>query len=359
MSKHEAVSRLEFVSDNATGACPEALAAMAEATQGYSLAYGDDMWTRRATDMMQRLFETDCYVNFVFTGTAANSLTLASMCQSYHSIICPRFAHVAVGECAAPGFFSGGGQTVALSTSDGKLTPAQIERAFISHSKSVQSSKPRAVSISQASEAGTVYSVEEMQALGALCTRLGLFLHVDGARFANAVASLSVAPAELTWRAGVDVLCFGGTKNGLIAGEAIVIFNRELAHEFDHRVKQAGQTASKMRFLSAPWVALLTNDTYLRLAAHANAMADRLATGLRGVPGLKISFPCEANAVFVQLGRTLTEKMRQRGWYIIEDVADGGARLMCSWNTTTRDVDSYLEDVRELVQEGKGSGARV
>ena len=350
MSKHQAASRFEFVSDNATGACPEALAAMAEASQGYTVAYGDDTWTRQATDMMQKVFETDCYVSFVFTGTAANSLTLASMCHSYHSIICPQFAHVAVGECAAPGFFSGGGQTIALSTPDGKLTPARIEQAFASHSKSVLSSKPRAVSISQASEAGTVYSVQEMQELGALCKRLGLFLHVDGARFANAVASLSVAPAELTWRAGVDVLCFGGTKNGLIAGEAIVVFNQKLAHEFDYRVKQAGQTASKMRFLSAPWLALLKNDTYLRMAAHANAMAERLAKGLRSVPDLKISFPREANAVFVRLGRTLTEQLTQRGWYIIDEVADGGARLMCSWNTNTQDVDRFLEDVCELAQ---------
>jgi len=343
----QADTRRQFASDNYAGICPEAWRALADANQGHAPGYGDDPWTARAADLLREVFETDCEVFFVFNGTAANSLALASLCQSYHSVICSETAHVETDECGAPEFFSNGTKVLTAPGTLGKLQPADIER-LVKKRTDIHYPKPRVVSVTNATELGTVYTPDELKALWARAKSLGLRMHLDGARFANAVASLGVAPKEITWQAGIDVLCFGGTKNGMPVGEAVVFFNRDLAREFDYRCKQAGQLASKMRFLSAPWAGMLQDGAWLRHAQHANAMAQRLHTAIRDVSGVKILFPPQANSVFAELPQAAITGLRQRGWKFYQFIGQGGCRLMCAWDTTPEDVDALAADIRAL-----------
>ncbi len=280
----------QFASDNYSGICPEAWAAMEAANHGHVSGYGDDPWTAAAADAFRELFETDCEVFFAFNGTAANSLVLASLCQSYHAVICCQSAHVETDECGAPEFFSNGSKILTADSDDGKLTPAAVHQ-IATKRQDIHYPKPRAVTISQSTETGRVYTVEELRALSQVCRQDGLRLHMDGARFANVCASLGCSPAELTWKSGIDALCFGGTKNGMAVGEAILFFDRKLAQDFDYRCKQAGQLASKMRFLAAPWVGMLKSGAWLSNAAHANECARYLADQLSGIPGVEIVSP--------------------------------------------------------------------
>lgn len=335
-----------FASDNYAGICPEALAAMLDANADHAAAYGDDEWTRRVSDRMRALFETDCDVYFVFNGTAANSLALASLCQSYHSVICHEAAHVMTDECGAPEFFSNGAKLLPAPGEFGKLVPEEVSR-LVEKRSDIHYPKPKVVTLTQATELGTLYRPQEIAAIGERARHHGLRVHMDGARFANAVAALGVSPAELTWRAGVDVLCFGGTKMGLPVGEAVVFFDRRLSEDFAYRCKQAGQLASKMRFLAAPWLGLLENDVWLRHAAHANAMAQRLSQGLADLPGLRLIAPTEANGVFVDLPDAVASGLRQRGWRFYNFIG-GAARFMCAWDIEPETVDALLEDAREL-----------
>lgn len=337
----------QFASDNYAGICPEALAALTAANAGHAPAYGEDEWTRRVSDRLRALFETDCDVYFAFNGTAANSLALASLCQSYHSVICHELAHVDTDECGGPEFFSNGSKLLPAKGEGGKLTPDAV-REVIARRSDIHYPKPRVVTLTQATEVGTVYRPVEIAAVAELAHASGLRVHMDGARFANAVASLAVSPADVTWRAGVDVLCFGGTKMGLPVGEAVVFFDRRLSEDFAYRCKQAGQLASKMRFLSAPWLGMLEGDAWLRHARHANAMAQRLASGLATVRGVKLLFPTEANGVFAELPATAIEGLRARGWRFYTFIGAGGARFMCAWDTTPERVDALLADLREL-----------
>lgn len=343
--KNHIDSRRQFASDNNAGICPEAWTALAEANTGHAVGYGDDGWTKNASDLIRDVFETQCEVFFVFNGTAANSLSLASLCQSYHSVLCHEIAHVETDECGAPEFFSNGTKVLLLSGDDGKIDPISIER-LVKRRTDIHYPKPRVLSLTQATEVGTVYSPAEIKTIGDIAHRLGLKVHMDGARFANAVASLGVAPREITWEAGVDVLCFGGTKNGIAVGDAVVFFNPELAYEFDYRCKQAGQLASKMRYLAAPWVGLLQDGAWLRRAAHANAMARRLQEGVKAHSGVAVMFPCQANSVFVQLPDETSAALRKMGWRFYNFIAKGGCRLMCSWDTTPEDVDQFLADLK-------------
>jgi threonine aldolase len=224
----------QFASDNYAGVCPEAWAAMETANRGHVTSYGDDPWTAKAADAFRSLFETECEVYFVFNGTAANSLALASLCQSYHSVICSDQSHVETDECGAPEFFSNGSKLLAATSVDGKLTAASI-RELATKRHDIHYPKPRAVTITQSTETGRVYTLKELDAIAEECKALGLSLHMDGARFANACASLGCSPAEMTWRRGVDVLCFGGAKNGMAVGEAVLFFDRALATDFDRR----------------------------------------------------------------------------------------------------------------------------
>jgi threonine aldolase len=333
----------QFASDNYAGICPEAWEAMQAANGGSAPAYGDDMWTQRAADAFRTLFETECEIFFAFNGTAANSLALASLCQSYHSVICSSSAHVETDECGAPEFFSNGSKLLVAPTDDGKLTPEAV-RALATGRADIHFPKPRVVTITQPTETGQVYTVAEIEALSATCRELGLKLHMDGARFAHACAYLGCAPADLTWRAGVDVLCFGGTKNGMAVGEAVLFFDRALAEDFDYRCKQAGQLASKMRFLSAPWVGMLESGAWLRNAAHGNACAARLAAVIRDVPGLELMFPVEANGVFVRAPEPVLDGLRARGWRFYTFIG-GGARFMFAWDAVPARVDQLAADI--------------
>lgn len=338
-----------FASDNYAGICPEAWAATERANSDHCPAYGTDEWTRRACDRMREIFETDCEVFFVFNGTAANSLALASLSQSYHSVICHSLAHVETDECGAPEFFSGGSKILLVEGPDGKVTPDLVEET-VHRRKDIHFPKPRIVSLTQSTEVGTVYTPEELRQLGAICHGLGLRIHMDGARFANALASLGCSAKEITWKAGVDVLCLGGTKNGIAVGEAVVFFRKELAYEFDYRCKQAGQLCSKMRYLSAPWVGLLENNAWLRNASNANACALHLRKGLESIDGIELAYPTDANAVFAKMPEHLISALHERGWRFYDFIAAGGCRLMCAWDTRIEDVDAFIADARELIQ---------
>ncbi|HTL75972.1 MAG TPA: low specificity L-threonine aldolase [Casimicrobiaceae bacterium] len=338
----------QFGSDNYAGICPEAWRALEAANRGHAPGYGGDDWTRAATQAIQRAFETDCDVYFVFNGTAANALALSAICRNTDAAVCHALAHVNVDECGATEFMSGGARLLPVEAPLAKLTPeAVVAKAVTPHDE--HSSRPRAVSLTQATELGTVYTLAEVRALCDLAHARGMRVQMDGARFANAVVTLGASPADASWRAGVDVLCLGGTKNGLPAGEAMLFFDRGLADEFARRRKQAGQLASKMRFLAAPWLGVLESGAWLAHAAHANAMARRLADGLRNVPGSHLIAPVEANGVFVDLPKHAIDALHKKGWRFYVFVGDTGVRLMCAWDTTSDVVDRFLDDLKSVL----------
>ena len=335
----------QFSSDNTAPMSPEAWAALEQANRDSVSSYGDDRWTDRACDLIRQMFECPAEVFFVFNGTAANSLALAAMCQSYHAILCHEVAHVETDECGAPEFFSNGTKLLLLSGAAGKLRPDGITHA-VERRRDIHYPKPRVVSVTQATELSTVYAADELAAVGETCRRHGLRLHMDGARFANAVAALGVRPRQITWDVGVDVLCLGGTKNGMGVGEAVVFFNKPLADEFAYRCKQAGQLASKMRYLSAPWVGLLENGGWLTNAMRANAAAARLERGFREISGVEVLGNRQANAVFARLADGIAATLRAKGWKFYNFIGSGGCRFMCSWATTDAAVDALLADAR-------------
>ena len=336
--------KYNFASDNTAGIIPEAWAALAGANRDFAAAYGEDEWTAKASDLIRELFETDCDVYFVFTGTAANSLALAGICRPQHRIICHRHSHIATSECGGPAFFSGGAGLELLDGDAGKIQPDAIERV-LQQPFDFHYQIHKAVSITQATELGTVYRADEIKAIGQVAAGNKLHFHMDGARFANAVAALGVTPKEITWQAGVDVLSLGATKLALPVGEAIVFFDKSLSVEFGHRCKQAGHVASKMRFLTAPWVGLLENDAWLKHARHANRCAAYLAGGLEQFVGAELLAPVESNAVFVSLPKTVHRSMREKGWYYHIVTGETGARLMCSWDTTEDHINQFLTDL--------------
>ena len=344
ISSSSGILEQQYGSDNYAGICPEAWAAMDEANRGFAPAYGDDEWTQRASDSFRKLFDTDCDVFFVFNGTAANSLALASLCQSYHSVICADTAHVETDECGAPEFFSNGSKLLVARSDDGLLTPDAIHE-LATKRQDIHYPKPRVVTITQSTETGRVYTTQQVRAISVASKAHGLSVHMDGARFANACASLDESPAEMTWKSGVDVLCFGGTKNGLAIGEAVIFFNRKLSEDFDYRCKQAGQLASKMRFLSAPWVGLLDTGAWLNNARHANNAARHLAQQVEGIPGVSVSSPVDANAVFITAPERTLTNLRDRGWRFYTFIG-GAARFMFAWDTDLRRVDALASDLR-------------
>ncbi|SHO66892.1 L-threonine aldolase [Pseudoxanthobacter soli DSM 19599] len=343
-----ATSAQQFGSDNYAGICPEALAAMTRANDGSCVSYGDDEWTALAADAFRTLFESDCEVFFVFNGTAANSLALAALCQSFHSVICASAAHVETDECGAPEFFSNGSKLLVAPPGSSKLTPDMI-RTLATGRADIHFPKPRVVTITQPTETGQVYSLDEIEAIAAVCRELGLKLHMDGARFAHACATLGCSPAEMTWKAGVDVLCFGGTKNGMAVGEAVIFFDRALAADFDYRCKQAGQLASKMRFLSAPWIGLLESGAWLSNARHGNACATRLAGAIAGISGVELLFPVQANAVFIHAPEPLLDDLRRRGWRFYTFIG-GGARFMFAWDADPERVEELAADIADAAR---------
>lgn len=341
----------QFASDNYSGICPEALEYTIKANQGSAPAYGNDEWTQKATDYFRNLFEIDCEVFFVFNGTAANALSLAALCQSYHSVICHEIAHIETDECGAPEFASNGSKLLLAKGEHGKLNPTSIE-AIVSKRDDIHFPKPKVISLTQSTELGTLYSVEELVVIQEIAQKYNLKIHMDGARFANAVAALNKSPAEITWKSGVDVLCFCGTKNGMALGEAIIFFNKALAEDFEYRCKQAGQLASKMRFISAPWLGLLETGAWIKNARHANQCAEYLENQLLNIEGVEIMFPRQTNALFVKLPEQVIKRLRNKNWQFYTFIGVGGVRFMCSWNTTGARIDELVNDIKEALARG-------
>ena len=334
----------QFASDNTAGICPEVLAALEEANRGAAVSYGDDEWARRVRKLVRDLFETDCDVDLVFNGTAANALALAQLCQPFHSVVCHQQAHIQTDECGAPEFFTRGSKLLLVGGDAGKIDIHQAE-SLIARQPEVHAHKPRVISITQATEFGTVYTCDEIGAIAEFARKREMFLHMDGARFASAIAALGCSPKEITWRIGVDVLCFGGTKNGAAAAELVIFFKKELSREFDYRLKQAGQLASKSRFLSAQWLGLLQDNVWLQNAKHANAMAGKLSERIRAGGKIEIVLPVEANAVFVRLSEQFTRGLNSRGWHFYKFIEPDVYRIMCSWATTKTEIDQFVGDL--------------
>ena len=330
-----------FASDNNSGAHPEILAAIAAANDGHVVAYGDDEYTAIARRRFREHFGEQAEAFMVFNGTGANVLAIEALARPYEAVICAASAHLNVDECGAPERIAGV-KLLGVETADGKLTPDLVADR-ITGVGDQHSSQPRVVSISQASELGTVYTPEEVRALADLAHRHGMALHVDGARLANAAAAFDLPLRALTTDVGVDVLSFGGTKNGLLLGDAIVFLRSDLARDFPFIRKQSMQLASKMRFLAVQFDALLGGDLWRRNAAHANAMARRLAGAVAAINDVELAYPVQANGVFATLPGEAIERLRNAlpaalPFYVWDEPA-GTIRLMCSWDTTEEDVD--------------------
>src|SRR5437016_5325491 len=341
--------RYEFASDNTASICPEAWDALQKANADKAASsYGDDRWTAQVRQLVREMFEIDCEVFLVFNGTAANALALAQLCQPFHSVICHQHAHIQTDECGAPEFFTRGSKLLVVGGANGKIDIGEA-KAIITGQTELHAHRPRVISITQSTEFGTVYTPDEIAAVTEFARRRReMFVHMDGARFANAVASLNFAPKEITWEAGVDVLCFGGTKNGVAAGELVIFFKKELAREFDYRVKQAGQLGSKMRFLAAPWLGLLTDGVWLKNAKHSNNLARMLADRLRNEAKIDIVFPVEANAAFLRMNEHLVRELHGRAWHFYKFIEPDIHRVMCSWSVTGRDIADFVAEVVAL-----------
>lgn len=339
---------MNFMSDNVTGAAPEILDAIVKANGGTAPSYGNDEWTRRLTQSLSDLFERDVAVFPVATGTAANALALAALTPPWGSIYCHAEAHIQADECGAPEMFTGGAKLVTLPGDHGKLTADTLSAALDrAHKGFVHAVQPAALSLSQLTECGTAYSPTEVAALTAVARHHGLRVHMDGARFANAVASLGCSPADITWRAGVDVLSFGATKNGALGAEAVVFFDRELSENFGYRRKRAAHLFSKMRFLSAQLEAYVQDGLWLRLAGHANRMAMRLADGLSALPGVHLAHPVDGNEIFIALPEPVIAGLEAAGFGFYR--WDGNVvRLVTAWNSDEAAVEALLAAARRL-----------
>ena len=336
-----------FASDNVAGLCPAAWQALADANAGAVLSYGEDRHTAEACDLIRKAFDCDAEVFFVFNGSAANSLALSTICQGHDAVICHEMAHIMLDECGSPEFFTGGAKLLGLPGNDAKLTPDSVMQR-IRKRTDLHHVRPRALSLTQATEFGTVYTLEEFTALTNCAHDEGLRVHVDGARLAHAIAHLGVSPAAATWQAGVDVLSLGLAKLGAGLGEAVVFFDHDLARDFDRRCKHAAQLASKMRLITAPWCGMLRDGHWLSLAAEVNALAQSLRQGLETLD-VEVLFPTEANAVFMRVDPAVTKAMHARHWHYYELAGIGDSRLMCSWATQPEHVKAFLTDLKDCL----------
>jgi len=335
-----------FLSDNTATVCPEILAALTAANEGLAVAYGDDPWTQRLDAVLGDFFGTEVRAFAVATGTAANSLSLATLSPPYGAIFAHEEAHVVRDECGAPEFFSGGARLILVRGEHGRISSEALTEALASYPPSVHTVQPVALSLTQATEFGTAYRPADIAALSAIAHRKGLKVHMDGARFANAVGFLGCHPSEVTWRAGVDVLSFGATKNGALAAEAVIFFNRELVKDFELRRKRAGHLLSKSRYVAAQLLAYVETGVWERNAARANAFAQRIARAA----GSHLLHPCEANEVFVKLGAPGKQQLRSAGFEFYDWGAEsaGEARFVASWDQAEADVVALCEALRTL-----------
>ena len=342
-----------FASDNNSGVHPEVVDAIAAANQGHVVAYGDDDYTASARDRLREHFGASAEAFIVFNGTGANVASIDALTAPHEAVICTDVAHMHVDECGAPERLA---QTKLLTVEDvqGKLSPEDVRRWEARRGDEHQA-QPRVVSITQATELGTVYTLEETRAIADAAHELGMYLHVDGARLANAAVSLGAGLGEITAGAAVDVVSFGGTKNGLLMGEAVVFIRPELAENFLFTRKQLGQLASKMRFIAAQFDALLAGDLWRRNASHANSMAGRLVDEITAIDGVELAYPVEANGVFANLPRPAIDRLRAAlpaamPFYVWDEDA-GTIRLMCSWDTTPADIDELSEALRSAMRD--------
>lgn len=348
---------MKFASDNWNGAAPEIMDAVVRANDGSVPSYGGDALSAKVAARFNEVFEKECKVFFVSTGGAANGLALSVMTPPYGMILCHEQSHIQMDECAGPEFLTGGAKLLPIAGHGGKLTPHAVQKALAGFPHRPPHGAPASVlSLTQGTECGTTYSVDELSALSAEAHHAGMTVHMDGARFANAVASIGASPAEVTWKAGVDVLCFGGTKNGCLAAEAVVFFDPQAAQDFEFRRKRAGHLWSKMRFIAAQFDAYLKDDLWLKLAGHANQMAQKLSAGLSAINGVDISYPTDINEVFPVFPDGIADALRTDGaefypWVTPGDPADGKMqRLITSFRTTDADIDAFLVAVEKHVK---------
>jgi threonine aldolase len=334
-----------FASDNYAGALPEVLEAIAAASDGHAPAYGGDPWTARVETRFAEEFGDDARAFLVFNGTGANVVGLRALTKPWDAVVCAETAHLNVDEGGAPERI-GGLKLLTIATPDGKLTPELVAPRLVRFGDE-HAVQPRVISLTQSTELGTVYSPAEMQALAGLAHENGMLVHVDGSRLANAAASLDLPLRSITTDVGVDALSFGGTKNGLVLGEAIVLLRPGLGEGIEYLRKQSMQLASKMRFIAAQFEALLEDGRWRRTAAHANAMARRLAEGVAGADGVRITQTVDANAVFAVLPPGTAEKLQERWRFYVWDETTGEVRWMCSWDTTPEEVDAFAADVAQ------------
>jgi threonine aldolase len=334
-----------FNSDNVTGACPEVMDALIAANSGIEASYGNDKWSLNLQKKFSEIFETNVVIFPATSGTASNSLALSALSPVFGKIYCHELSHINTDECGAPEFFTGGAKLIPLRGVNGKIAANELAES-IRGTGNVHLTQPAVVSMTQSCETGTVYQLDEVSAISEIAHTHGLKVHMDGARFANAVASLDVSPAEMTWKSGVDVLSFGGTKNGCFAAEAIVFFKPELVGNFPFLHKRSGQLISKMRFISAQLEAYLSNDLWLHNALHANTMASLLSKGLAAFPEIKLVHPTQSNEVFVNLPNSIVKHLNDEGYDVNHDELDGkAARFVAAWNTESNDIDKLLKTI--------------
>ena len=337
---------VKFASDNVTGACPEVLDAILKANDGDRTPYGNDDLSKSLQDKFSEIFEKEVIVFPTSSGTAANALALSTMTPSYGNIYCHRLSHINVDECGAPEFYTGGAKLVNLNGIDGKITAEELNNS-IGGKGIVHHTQPSSVSITQLCETGEAYNLAEIKNISEVAHKHKLNIHMDGARFANALVSLNCSPAEMTWKSGIDVLSFGATKNGCLAAEAIIFFKPELVGNLPFLMKRAGHLLSKMRFVSAQLDAYISNDVWLRNARHANKMGKKLSDGLSKHNDIEIAYPTEANEVFAKFPRNKIEHLNSQGYKMNEEELDGKAvRLVAAWNTEDKDVDQLLDTLK-------------
>ncbi len=349
---------MNFCSDNATGAAPEVLAAVGRANAGPAMPYGDDPLTADICARIAEVFETECAVFLLATGSAANALALSQLVPPFGAVLCHPMSHVNTDECGGPELFTGGAKLVAIDGPDGKMALDDIA-PVIRHAEAmgVHNTPPRALSLTNSNECGQVLTPDETAAYAKVAHAHGLKVHMDGARFANALAALDCAPADATWRAGVDVLSFGGTKNGCFAAEAVVFFDPALAREFGYRRKRAGHLWSKHRFIAAQFDGYLADGNWLRFARHANAMAARLVEGLSNIPGCALVRPAPANEIFFHMDKAVRDGLRAAGFQFYDWPHDGpdAVRLVTAFDTDPDHVDALVGKARDLAAQANAA----
>ena len=340
-----------FGSDNHSGMHPDILEALRKANYGFAIAYGEDTYTKHAVQLFKQHFGQHIDVFFLYNGTATNILGLKAVTHSYNSIICAETAHLNVHECCGPENFLGC-KLVTIKTPDGKLT-SDLVLPHLTGFEDPHVAQPKVISITQPTELGTLYSLQEIKDVTKLAHANNMLVHMDGARLSNAAAALNISFKQLTKEAGIDLVSFGGTKNGMMFGEAVIFCNTQYSKNFQYIRKQGMQLASKMRYISAQFEAFLSNDLWLRNAQHANAMAHLLAQKLHHIPQIKITQKVQANAIFIQIPPALIPKIRKYYFFHLFDEKNHIARLMCSFNTTKKDVENFVDTIRKICTEKK------